>query len=443
MQEFTLIDQGSALFESASGCILHRDPTSGKVKFLPLGRWRGTLQQEDLPVNYIVLSEHLDMVGVQLKATYTQTRKINCDKLQEKVSNTVGPWKGGKFMPLTQRSFSLNSYCMSKLWFRCGSVDLRVIDIKKITSDIKSWLFADQLEYPEEMVLHRTRWVGGLGLLNVKYKAMAEMTRSFLESALNPKFIISLHHQALYLWHIEQKRDIPDPGRMPYMSEDLWENIKRVKAEGLLNIANMSSGQWYKAFLENNITMEEDENGKRSTKNCKVELAHPEVDWQQSWHLASQKDLSSEDQTFLWRMLHDILPTQSRLHRMGMRNAPTPNCTHCDTSAPDSLQHALVTCSKNLDVIEWLLKVVHQHIPGLLPQQLVLLDLGTLDDSIKFPIVWLISNVLSSIWQAKKAKKKPNLFNTRAVLEARVSILRKARLLNHCTMIDTMLKVTN
>ena len=42
MQEFILIDQGSALFEAASGCKLHRDPTSGKVKFLPLGRWRGT-----------------------------------------------------------------------------------------------------------------------------------------------------------------------------------------------------------------------------------------------------------------------------------------------------------------------------------------------------------------------------------------------------------------
>ena len=121
MEEFSLIDRGSALFEAASGCILHRDPTSGKVKLLPLGRWKGTLQQEDLPVNYIVISDHLDMVGVQLKATYTQTRKINCDILQEKVSNVVGPWRGGKFMPLNQRSFSLNSYCMSKLWFRCGS----------------------------------------------------------------------------------------------------------------------------------------------------------------------------------------------------------------------------------------------------------------------------------------------------------------------------------
>ena len=70
MNEFLMVDRGSALFEAASGCVLHRDPTSGKVKLLPLGRWKGTLQQEDLPLKYVALSDHLDMVGVQLKATY-------------------------------------------------------------------------------------------------------------------------------------------------------------------------------------------------------------------------------------------------------------------------------------------------------------------------------------------------------------------------------------
>ena len=29
LEEFSLVDRGSALFEAASGCILHRDPDSG------------------------------------------------------------------------------------------------------------------------------------------------------------------------------------------------------------------------------------------------------------------------------------------------------------------------------------------------------------------------------------------------------------------------------
>ena len=294
MHEFTIVDMGSSLFEAASGCILHRDPLSGKVKFLPRGRWKGTLQQEDLPVNYIVLSDHLDMVGVQLKSTYTQTRKGNCDTLLDKVSNIIGSWKSGKFMPLTMRPFSLNTYCTSKLLFRCSSIDLRVGDIKKISSEAKSWLFADQLEYPEEVVLHRPKAIGGLGLINIKYKAMAEQIRSFLETSINPVFSTNIYHLALFQWHVEDRRDIPEPLKNPYLSEELFANIKTVKEEGLLRMSTMSSGAWYKVLLENNITMNLDESNTRVSKPCRAELSNPTIDWEYSWALANLKGLSSE-----------------------------------------------------------------------------------------------------------------------------------------------------
>ena len=54
------------------------------------------------------MSEHLDMVGVKLKASYLHTRKTNCYELQEKVKNVIGSWKADKFMPLSQRSHSIN-----------------------------------------------------------------------------------------------------------------------------------------------------------------------------------------------------------------------------------------------------------------------------------------------------------------------------------------------
>ena len=94
MHEFSLVDKGSAIFEAASGCHLHRNPASGKVKFLPLGRWKGTLTREDLPVNYVVLSDHLDMVGIQLMANYQKTRKLNCDNMQTKVQISLEAGEG-------------------------------------------------------------------------------------------------------------------------------------------------------------------------------------------------------------------------------------------------------------------------------------------------------------------------------------------------------------
>ena len=263
----------------AVSCILHRDPTSGKVKFLPLGRWKGSLTQEDLPVRYIAMSEHLDMIGVELRATHTQTRKANGDLLQDKVKKIIGPWKGGKFMDLTLRSHSANTYCLSKVWFKCASIDLRALDISKITSLVKSWIFADMLEKPEELVLYRSRKLGGLNLINIKYRAMAEQIKSFLDTATNPKFRNNLYHHALFNWHVEEIRSIPNPGRPAYYSEEFFSIIRNIKSQGLLRISTLGIGNWYQVLMETYVTAETDENGFKFEKRCKIELENPDNDW--------------------------------------------------------------------------------------------------------------------------------------------------------------------
>ena len=89
MSEFLTVDRACSLFERSSVCKLHRDPSEGKCKFLPLGRWKGTLQQEDIPLPYMVISDSLEMVGVELRATWIQTRKVNGDIIQTRISNTI------------------------------------------------------------------------------------------------------------------------------------------------------------------------------------------------------------------------------------------------------------------------------------------------------------------------------------------------------------------
>ena len=143
MHEFIIVYNAMKLFELSSGCKMNRDTNAGKYKFLPLGRWRGTLRQEDLSCNFFSISDHLDMLGGTLMATYTATRKSNGDELQERIKNVVGPWKAVKFMTLTMRSHSLNCYALRKLWHRCASMDLRVGDVQAINTQARSWLYAD------------------------------------------------------------------------------------------------------------------------------------------------------------------------------------------------------------------------------------------------------------------------------------------------------------
>ena len=284
----------------------------------------------------------------------------------------------------------MNNYCLSKVWFKSASIDLRVVDTTKITSLIKSWVYADQLEKPEEIVLYRSRNQGGLNVYNVKYRAMAEQIKSFCDTAINPTFIKSLYHRALYDWHVLDMRNLPNPGCPPYYKEGFFEAMKSVKQEGLLKISTMSLGQWYKVLLEDNVTTEVDEHGFRFDKLCKIERENPDIDWKRTWSLACIKGLESCNYTFLWKMIHNILPTQERLHKI-LPSIPSPVCTLCESNTICNLVHALFTCSYNHDVGHWLLQMIRSKAPEISPQQVTLLDLN-LEDKLHLPIVWLIAN---------------------------------------------------
>ena len=348
MDEFDIVNEASALFEAASGCKLHRDPSSNKCKFLPLGKWRNNLKQEDLPptCQYLKLSDCLDMVGVQIYATWTQTRKANGDIVTEKVKNLINSWKSGKFLPLTLRPWSINSFALSKVWFKCGSVDLRICDISAINSAIKSWLYADLLVKPAEAVMCRPASSGGLNVVSVKYKALATLIRTFLETAAIPQFRHNLYHTSLYRYHILEDTGIPYPGFPPYYSEEFFRLIKWVKYDKQMDILSMRTGQWTKVLTENGLTgigMND------QLVPCKAELASPRSDWDTIWRLCRLDGLDSELASFNFKLIHGLLITRKGLLRLNLSTNTISNL--CTDQAKDSIVHSLIYCSFNNKVI--------------------------------------------------------------------------------------------
>ena len=443
MNEFILVDEGSSLFEKASGCILHRSPSSGKVKFLPLGRWRGTLQQEDLPVPYVALSDHLDMVGVDLRATPTSTRKENGDILVDRVKKTIGGWKGGKFLPLCLRGIAVNTYCLSKVWFRCGSIDMKAGDIVKITSLIKSWIYADQLIKPEEIALYKARNFGGLKLINVKYRAMAELIKTFIDTAINPKYITNYFHQALFRWYVEEDRSIPDPGKSPYYSEDFFSFIRKVKEEGLLRLSSLKIRDWYRLLLEENILNVKDINGTLTKQLLKCERDQPDISWETVWSLCAVRGLESNDSSFLFRLLHCLLPTQERLFRIYGTKVGSNICPLCSTNNECSLVHAFVLCPFINQVGHWLITHLKPSMPNLTGQQLIRLNFPLeLGSNEVFSVMWFSAKVLSLIWGSRMSKKQISIRTVRAKLEAEIMLLRKTRFANHVPMLEELMKDT-
>ena len=210
-----------------------------------------------------------------------------------------------------------------------------------------------------------------------------------------------------------------------YYSIDFLNHIRAVKEEGLLNLKTMSSAIWYRVLLEENVTHKPTNPGSE-LRPCIIERKHPSIDWKRSWSLATTPGLSSQHLTFLWKMTHDLLPTQARLSRLNMPNVNSEICSLCTLNIPGELTHSLLLCPYNDGAGQFLLQKLHSHIPNLLPQQVTLLDLDVEADN-QLPLVYLVAAVLSDVWECRKVKKPCHLNTIRAALEAGINILRKGR----------------
>ena len=245
------------------------------------------------------LSDHLEMLGVELRATWAKTRKANGDACQTRVVNTTRQWKAGKFMHMTLRSWSLNQYCLPKIWFKSHCVDMRVQDVSKITSLVKGWLYQDQLIKPEEMIMYRESSLGGLGIHSVQHKAQAGLIRSFMETANNPNFMTSLYHSVLFRYHVLGETSLPNPGLPSFYSQDFFTKIRKVHQETPLNVSLMTEKQWYRWLMEETYRAEDD-GGQSRPILCRVERAKPGADWERSWRLARLPGLGPENTSFTY-----------------------------------------------------------------------------------------------------------------------------------------------
>ena len=179
-----------------------------------------------------------------------------------------------------------------------------------------------------------------------------------------------------------------------------------------------------------------DQNGIRSYRPCRAELQHSDNDWEHSWKLARLPGLESDQITFLWRLLHNLLPNQNRISKI--LKEKDPSCKICLNPLDDILH--LFHCSLSRTVGDALQRCLNSLQPDISHQQIVTLALK-LEPSQEFPAVWLISTTLMFIWNQRTNKKQCNLYEARSVLEARISLLRKGKKFqNAATILEALIK---
>ena len=206
-----------------------------------------------------------------------------------------------------------------------------------------------------------------------------------------------------------------------------------------MNVAHMTTKQWYRLLVENNVLMEIKENNQREFIPIRCEIKMPDVNWDQSWSYTLLSGLESEQRSFLFRMLHNILPTKTRLFRLHQTDSAV--CSLCTSGASEDCIHAFLTCSYNTsDVNDWLIQMVNNTAPNSNMQDIVTLGFN-LDETVAFPLIWVLSHIFNIVWQLRSSKKTINMYIIRASLEAKINILRKSRLNSRSNQIVNMINL--
>ena len=288
------------------------------------------------------------------------------------------------------------------------------------------------------MAFSRSRSEGGLGLIHPKVKAQALFIKCFLETAIAGNFLKNKYHEAIFKWYVLKERNLIHPSLPPYLSEETLNLIGQALNDGSLIIESMTVKAWYKHLLEVNIT-HSGEPGSRELVPCRVERLNPSVDWKKSWTAASLPGLTSQMSSFLWKMLHDILPTRERMFRMKLPGVPSAVCTLCDDNEEDDARHALLTCSFVKVGAENLLLALKHVDPTMTLERIKFLDFRSED---LYPLTFLTATILEQLWTSRVQKKRCDWPSVRAQVESQILLLRKGRLAQTGDRVQLMLNET-
>ena len=76
----------------------------------------------------------------------------------------------------------------------------------------------------------------------------------------------------------------------------------------------MTEKQWYRFLIEQKVTMvQAGADVSQDLIPCRAELKDPELPWDSIWPSIRLPGLGSEITSFLFKILHNLLPTQERV----------------------------------------------------------------------------------------------------------------------------------
>ena len=200
---------------------------------------------------------------------------------------------------------------------------------------------------------------------------------------------------------MEQDTRQPDPGFPPYYSALFFETIRGVKDSGL-NPIYLTVKQWYEYLLEKMVTTREiDQEGRRQKIPNRIEENSPGIQWGESYRLARLHGLAPASKSFLFKLIHELLPSRERVNRMIPANSAL---CWCGSGEVETYLHCFYKCNRNSEAAAAMLQCAQVYDHELTPERSLRLQVKA-DEVFSLPVVSIIATGLQTIWNNRQQKK--------------------------------------
>ena len=394
-------------FEKVTGAKLNKS----KTNIMGLGIWR---QRRNWPLEWLETVECTKILGVYHCQSCKDTLRKNWDEIIRNI-NTYVNMLSNRYLSLYQKGIIINSLLLSKVWYIAHTLPIDKNQAQKINSCIFNYLWKGMYHPINRNTLCLPKDCGGLGILDVYFKATAIFCATTLKEAMlrNP---LTLYYCSIRLSYLIGTVDIKDVSYVtpPYYSIAVTYIRMIIKHP---NFPHINSKDIYVIL-------------KPKTKAL-VEGNYPLLKWEKVWKNLNNAFIDARVREVLYRYIHDTLATNKRLEWLNIKT--NGNCSRCSES--EFSMHIFYFCKSIEFIVTWFRVLLGKLCKCKSTQflKILMLDVECYSKKDKNTAIMLISDYIYCLWISRQ--KGYNVNQTFSFLKGRINY---SRWTNQCILGNNM-----
>jgi hypothetical protein len=345
-----LLRRALTLYERASGA----EVNVRKSAALALGSWDTATTIWDIP--YL---QDVRILGIHYKAS------INCSAVA-----TWAPIIQGirarareayvRTLCLASRIRFIHTYLLARVWYAAQVLPLTVACVRTIRTAVTMFLWKGAVFRLPYSTLTRPKLEGGWELMDVEAKG-----RALFHARLSTqrRMVGTLTSAWLGQWtHVSDGGNPPDVGRIPPALRYIRQYVQD-EAYVLERNAEESKKTYKRRLYRTMLDLLRDS---AEPPPMRIATMWPATRWEVVWRNVQMMPGSELVRVNWFHLIHDLVPTNVRLHRIALRD--TEQCERCEGT--DTLPHRLTECGDGPATWQWtrariaaILRTSQAHIP--------------------------------------------------------------------------------